>query len=136
MRVQSTADTTPLYAELPLSSDRFQTRILELETRSEEPESGIVNCTLRTFDLEDALEFSALSYCWGDQVPDRIIRVNGEEVLVTPNLESALKHLRRASERRLLWVDAICINQTDVDERNAQVARMHTIYQKAERTIA
>lgn len=52
-------------------------------------------------------------------------------VAVTPNLELALRHLRRRSQRRTLWIDALCINQEDEDEKMAQIQRMGVIYASA-----
>ncbi|KAL8684828.1 MAG: hypothetical protein Q9218_008117, partial [Villophora microphyllina] len=51
------------------------------------------------------------------------------------NLHTALKYLRHASQDRTLWADAICINQNDIEERNAQVARMADIYKSAAKVI-
>ncbi|KXT09429.1 hypothetical protein AC579_2522 [Pseudocercospora musae] len=75
-----------------------------------------------------------LSYCWGDRTDTSAIIINGHEVQVTTNLVAALKHLRAESsaERKLLWVDAVCINQSNVMERGAVVAMMDKIYTAAE----
>ena len=51
---------------------------------------------------------------------------------VTPNLKHALQRLRHGTEELVLWVDAICINQDDIPERNAQTANMRAIYQSSE----
>ncbi|KAK6087616.1 heterokaryon incompatibility protein [Seiridium cupressi] len=79
-------------------------------------------------------DFVALSYVWGDASITREIYVNGMPVQVTANLEAALRELRnhsRIQQGFLVWVDALCINQADLDERAAQVARMKDIYQSA-----
>ena len=55
--------------------------------------------------------------------------------MVTRNLWIALKHLRYANETRYLWVDAVCINQNKISERNAQVALMGNVYARASRVI-
>ena len=129
-------DANDLYRHVPLEAGSFQTRFLELEKRPDDPETGIINCTLRKFSLNDAPEFEALSYYWGDKHKCKLIYVNGKEIQVTDNLENALRHLRRSTEPRLIWADALCINQNDMEERSAQVAQMHTIYQNAKRTVA
>ncbi|KAE9368957.1 hypothetical protein N431DRAFT_382768 [Stipitochalara longipes BDJ] len=54
---------------------------------------------------------------------------------VGQNLEGSLRHLRSKDTKRVLWIDAICINQTDIMERNAQVSRMGDIFKMAERVI-
>ncbi|KAI1097274.1 HET-domain-containing protein [Jackrogersella minutella] len=79
-------------------------------------------------------DFVALSYVWGDQSIRREIYVNDVPVSVTASLESALRELRnhsRIQQGFLIWVDALCINQEDLDERAAQVARMNDIYHRA-----
>jgi hypothetical protein len=60
-----------------------------------------------------------------------LISCNGNEVQVTKNLYEALRRLRRESEERTLWIDALCINQSDIAERNSQVGIMSNIYRCA-----
>ena len=83
--------------------------------------------------------YHALSYTWGSNVLDhRITVVSGESqqtLPITENAHTALRHIRHSNSVRLLWVDAICINQQDVEERNDQVARMADIYKSAEKVI-
>ena len=59
-----------------------------------------------------------------------------EPLSIMENLHSALQHLRNENESRPLWVDAICINQFDIIERNRQVSRIAAIFQSAGRAIA
>lgn len=98
--------------------------------------------------LEESSEYQpryeALSYTWGDadvsefgQVKDN--HGTGEPYAtlgLRPNLASALRYLRYSDETRVLWIDAICINQEDIEERNEQVKRMTNIYTLAQRVIA
>ncbi|KAI8961832.1 HET-domain-containing protein [Daldinia sp. FL1419] len=79
-------------------------------------------------------DFVALSYVWGDQSIRRDIIVDGVTISVTASLEGALRELRchsRIQQGFFVWVDALCINQEDLDERSAQVAKMKDIYQAA-----
>ncbi|KAI0449283.1 HET-domain-containing protein [Xylaria acuta] len=79
-------------------------------------------------------DFVAVSYAWGDPSSKREIFVDGIPVLVTVSLEAALRELRnhvRIQQGFLIWADALCINQEDLDERAAQVARMQDIYRAA-----
>ncbi|KAK0648689.1 heterokaryon incompatibility, partial [Cercophora newfieldiana] len=80
--------------------------------------------------------YDALSYTWGDHVPSqfRAISCNGCTVSVTPSLFSALSRLRYPYQPRNLWVDAICINQQNDEEKAVQIQHMLTIYMKA-RTV-
>ena len=86
--------------------------------------------------------YEGLSYAWGESDESCRIIVNGKQILVRQNLFGALLHLRRCgdvddlSKTRSLWIDAICINQDDTDERTAQIAMMATIYRNATQTIA
>ncbi|KAK7973212.1 hypothetical protein PG988_007346 [Apiospora saccharicola] len=79
-------------------------------------------------------DFVALSYTWGDPAHTAEILVNGTVVAVRTNLEAALRALRHKQpivEGMLVWVDAICINQGDMKERESEVKRMRTIYKFA-----
>jgi vancomycin permeability regulator SanA len=51
--------------------------------------------------------------------------------IITQNLHIALQYLRQKDKPRLFWIDAICINQTDLEERSAQVLKMKDIFEKA-----
>ena len=84
--------------------------------------------------LFQAPPFAALSYCWGNLSDKASITVNGQEVRVTVNLHSALKRLREERVQRI-WVDALCINQQDDEERSYQVKRMDTIFQQANQVV-
>lgn len=75
--------------------------------------------------------YNALSYMWGSPDAFRVISVDGRSVQVRENLWSALIHLRSKEDVVVLWVDAVCINQADTEERSSQVAQMGRIYQRA-----
>ncbi|OCL11348.1 heterokaryon incompatibility, partial [Glonium stellatum] len=55
---------------------------------------------------------------------------------ITRNCEAALQTLRSEGEERISWVDAICINQDDIQERNSQVRLMPAVYHQATRVLA
>jgi hypothetical protein len=57
--------------------------------------------------------------------------LNFETLEVTTNLELALRYLRRENRARTLWIDALCINQKDEDEKTIQIQRMQWIYANA-----
>jgi hypothetical protein len=81
------------------------------------------------------LPYEALSYVWGPEMPQRSIIMNDKDLNIRENLWLALHHLRLESEIRVLWIDAICIDQLNIDERNHQVAHMGMIYNRASRVI-
>ena len=79
-------------------------------------------------------DYLALSYCWGDARTTREIMVNGYSIHVTVNLEAALRQLRGChciKQGFKLWADAICIDQSNLEERGRQVCRMRDIYSSA-----
>ncbi|CAN9214447.1 unnamed protein product [Alternaria alternata] len=83
-------------------------------------------------------DFEALSYTWGKRGDVKSIVVNGMRKDVPKNLEVALRALRDLPETRLgmrYWVDSLCINQEDEEERNEQVKRMKAIYGRARAVI-
>ena len=90
-------------------------------------------------DVDRPLDYNALSYTWGDLAQVKRVTVMKDEALftlsVTYNLWTALKYLRDTTHIRTLWIDAICINQAVIDERNAQVVRMADIYRSASKVI-
>jgi hypothetical protein len=104
---------------------------------------AVLEITLTEIDIgissQNLISYEALSYVWGSPVGTIPVSCEGEQLLVTPNCESALRHLRLADIGRVLWVDSICIDQggdtESVRERNMQVALMDQIYQKAACTL-
>ncbi|KAI0415298.1 heterokaryon incompatibility protein-domain-containing protein [Xylaria grammica] len=98
--------------------------------------SDDVHCVLTTHALSPGIKkYEALSYVWGSAEVTKPIYVNGDSLQVTVNLRSALRHLRWEHESRVLWVDAVCIDQSDLDERAHQVTLMSDIYRSTERVI-
>jgi hypothetical protein len=90
--------------------------------------------------IEDSREastfpYEALSYTWGDSSALHNITLNNALFSVTTNLYLALRNLRQADVERILWVDAICINQISPIEKTQQVSQMRNIYQAAERVV-
>ncbi|VUC24040.1 unnamed protein product [Clonostachys rosea] len=95
-----------------------------------------IRCEL--FSVYDAKRppYQALSYAWGAPGHQAsLIHVNGCEFPVTVNLGIALRFLRNSDEPVVLWIDALCINQHNDDERSSQVAKMRDIYEAADQVI-
>jgi hypothetical protein len=82
-------------------------------------------------------KYEALSWCWGTAKPTAYIKIRkGPKIYakyVPPDLVYALRALRHPRKNRFLWIDAICINQEHLFEKNYQVEMMSDIYGKAER---
>ena len=124
------------YMYHPLSSAR-RTRVILLQSNPNR--NADLRCTLveLLFDAPVAEKrvYNALSYIWGASTGTRPLFCEGKSILITPNCESALRHLRHPRKVVALWVDAICINQEDLIERAQQVSLMATIYRQAHEVL-
>ncbi|KAI0188311.1 heterokaryon incompatibility protein-domain-containing protein [Xylaria flabelliformis] len=80
---------------------------------------------------DPAVVYETISYCWGDTSARDSITVNGDTVDVPASTAAALKCMRKAEEPRIVWIDSVCINQTDLDERADQVGMMADIFRSA-----
>ncbi|KAK6833312.1 Heterokaryon incompatibility protein 6- OR allele [Apiospora arundinis] len=117
---------------LPPIRQQSQIRILHLQHGTfNDP----IDCDISIQDLAHHPDYEAVSYTWADESGDatrcRTIHVRGKPLLVTRSCENALRHLRRDFSTRHLWIDAVCIDQENVDERGHQVQLMPRIYSGA-----
>jgi Heterokaryon incompatibility protein (HET) len=80
-------------------------------------------------------QYEALSYVWGDETIRKAIQIGGKQLHVTESLHIALQYLRYSDRSRLLWIDAVCINQGDLEERGQQVSCMGRIYENCRRVV-
>ncbi|KAL8307078.1 hypothetical protein RB593_005799 [Gaeumannomyces tritici] len=120
------------YTSLPEGS----VRLLRLLPNPDE--KSRIECQLITFSMLGSgvtHPYEALSYVWGSEHNKQPIYIDGDVLRVTANLHVALSHLRHWFLERILWVDAICINQDDEAEKGRQVGSMAEIYAKASRVI-
>ncbi|KAK0671601.1 heterokaryon incompatibility protein-domain-containing protein [Cercophora samala] len=83
----------------------------------------------------DGVPYNALSYTWGKSIKQDEITINGCKSFITENLYCALWNLREQHVDRVLWIDAICIDQDNHKERGHQVGQMRNIYENAEEVI-
>ena len=102
-----------------------------LDLQPSQCDSQAVSCQMRTISLQEKPQYEALSYVWGTPEDPKEVLLNGVAHPVTRNLYNALKALRHPQRTRTLWVDAVCINQDDLQERNAQVSMMDKVYLQA-----
>lgn len=77
--------------------------------------------------------FESLSYAWGKDAATSLLHIGNKCLAITRNLDTALRAARRRDSTISIWVDAICINQHDVSERNHQIQLMRSIYTSAAR---
>ncbi|KAF1810877.1 HET-domain-containing protein [Eremomyces bilateralis CBS 781.70] len=116
------------YEPLP-SSDYI--RILELFPGSEtEPLCGQLLLVRREEDHETP-SYDAISYAWGDPNDTVEIICDSKPVQITNNLADALRVFRDPGNKKLLWVDALCIDQNNDLEKGDQVKRMGSVYSNA-----
>jgi hypothetical protein len=118
------------YSYRPLQSPK-SIRLINLKPSRK----GALVCTLIEASLDKAPPYEALSYSWDGQSRDQYISCDGKNLAVTANCKAALNRLCRPFKSRLLWVDAICINQSLIEEKNQQVDIMFFIYAGARRTL-
>ncbi|KAF4449497.1 hypothetical protein F53441_7232 [Fusarium austroafricanum] len=98
---------------------------------------GDIHCELTTSSIDSAPPYEALSYTWGDPSSKQTIYMRTQaseetyEFYVTSNCLLALKRLRYKDKPRVLWIDALAIDQSNIEERNHQVSLMSKIYSQA-----
>jgi len=92
-----------------------------------------IEAEVTTTSLIDGVphQFEALSYMWGDRIELADISLNKLDFQIRESLEEIVQSLRDEREARIFWIDAICINQDDIQERNQQVQLMGRIYRDA-----
>ncbi|KAK4173663.1 putative heterokaryon incompatibility protein [Triangularia setosa] len=90
-----------------------------------------IHCELQTVSLDDNPAYDALSYVWGNPQKKAPIIIDRSPVEATKNLIAALRRLRSSIDVKVLWVDAICINQADNNEKTHQIGMMARIYKSA-----
>ena len=95
----------------------------------------MIKCTIKHAKFSESPTYEALSYVWGPENVIQPIVINGYNVYVRQNMWLAMQHLRSDTEVRVLWIDATCINQQNIHERNHQVTQMGMIYHQATRVI-
>ena len=119
------------YSYKPISEERH-IRVLRLQQGSW---TDPLCCSLIQAHIDETLTYEALSYVWGDPTPKHTVLCEGRDLPVTHNLYTALMYLRHEDKPRYLWIDTICINQNDIEERNRQVLLMSEIYYEAGRAV-
>ena len=134
--------TNPYPYQKLLSAQQF--RVLELfprrqkvpfELKFKAPKYKYLLGSLSAHTLADAPDYECLSYVWGTGHSDRVLWLDQQVIAISTNLDNALGRLRHETESRFLWVDFVCINQQDLEERKQQVQLMYRIFCQAKRVI-
>lgn len=102
----------------------------------EEPIATGMELEMSVHPIDNCPEYEALSYTWGSPDDKKFaVSCNGHRLIALRNLSNALHALRLPDRRRIIWIDAVCINQSDDKEKGFQVAMMQDIYSRARRTV-
>ena len=117
----------------PLISDMPQIRLVTI--RPAEHMFETIECDSKPSSLDDRPRYEALSYVWGPPDDGYEILLNGHPFTVRKNLDHALRKLRYAKRPRIMWIDTLCINQEDKDERASQVLLMRKVYRSVTRVL-
>lgn len=135
----------PLYSPLPMTEDGAgdtededlarKRSFIRLLTILPGKEANTVECELQVVRLSDAPPYEALSYVWGNPEPVDYVICNRHKKAVTQSLGSALKRLRYEDKTRLIWIDALCVNQEDLIERSQQVRLMRDSYSQPRQVV-
>ncbi|KAK8066822.1 hypothetical protein PG997_013569 [Apiospora hydei] len=112
----------------PLNRETTEIRLFDLSPgKDDDPITG----RLRVVSLARKPKFDALSYVWGTPEPQTVITLrDGHSISIGPSLHLALSDLRPRWRPLTLWVDALCINQHDDEEKAHQVPLMSTIFRE------
>lgn len=111
----------------PLDPARTEIRVLDIQAgRAPAP----LCCELRTVSLaaDPKPAYESISYCWGAQSGTGEILLNGVATRVPLSAKAVLERMRQPDRARVVWIDAICINQEDTEERGSQVGLMSEVY--------
>ena len=130
----TTMGTEAVYSQAPLVAERREIRILVLApgTGNDDLRGELI---VESLDYDD-LHYTALSYTWSGSIGEHFITIGSAPHDITENLSLALRRIRGPNRPKSMWVDAICINQDDHEEKAIQVNMMGDIYASATRTIA
>jgi len=129
-------DRLPLYKYTDTKIQPGQIRLLVLKRRT--MFSGLLDLVLIPLSLEASKQvgYEAMSYVWGNSDAKNGVLVNGQRFYVGDNLFALLHSRSSVWHARVLWVDAICINQSDSIEKTHQISSMKRIYQDSRRVVA
>ena len=122
------------YQYTPLNEDVNEIRLFTLHEGDFDTD---IRISIHTVPLvpDNPPIYEALSYAWGSTETPVDIQVGLSTIAVTANLAEALPYLRYKDRPRILWIDAICVNQQDLKERGHQVKRMADLYRLADRVV-
>ncbi|KAI1768399.1 HET-domain-containing protein [Hypoxylon sp. FL1150] len=108
---------------------------IRLITLSADLKDGRPDLSIKAYARAEAPDYICMSYCWGPGPESKCIYLNHHQFPSRPNLSQLLLHMRHHClaypEWQYFWIDAICINQSDGEEKTEQVGRMDETYRNA-----
>lgn len=127
----------------PFTPEQFQYQPLDpnidctrfVRIHPAEKDDDPLSCDMVHLPFGERPKFQALSYRWGAENNPETIMINGARFEVGKNLWDGLHYLRSQGDKTLYWIDALCINQEDVMERNRQLRMMGHIYVRANTVV-
>ncbi|KPM37853.1 hypothetical protein AK830_g8696 [Neonectria ditissima] len=120
-----------------ISQSRGLTEIRLLRGLPTNGSSDLIEYDLSSFSFRNCPDYVALSYVWGTDEAGSLITVNGRRLSVRSNLLAALKQMRDDLDHTTyIWIDAICIDQSNMDEKSYVVRHMGAIFQRARHIYA
>lgn len=128
------------YPHMPLPNND-SIRILHLHPGALQADIHLSLEVIALPNKQSQVEYEAVSYTWGDSTGQKEVShydTNSDDVTVlkvTTNCYDALRRLRYTDRTRKIWLDSICIDQSNLDERSAQVRVMGSIYAGAKEVI-
>ena len=122
-------DSDNLYTACSLSLDTKTIRVFHMKPgdESDQIQGSLWHLEL---DTEPPPQYECVSYVWGNTESVRSATINEQYVIIQKNLYDVLRYIRSKTETVIVWADAICINQSDIDEKSHQVAMMADIYRQ------
>lgn len=117
------------YLYRPLNTSADEIRVLEVHAGQY---IDALKCTVHNLSLQDPnIEYETISYSWGRSPKFRHLELDGKRGKAPCLAYRALKRMRQVCSSRFLWIDAVCINQSDLEERSQQVAMMNKVYSRS-----
>ncbi|KAM0266765.1 hypothetical protein ACHAPA_006542 [Fusarium lateritium] len=119
-----------MFNHSPLSQGAREIRVLRFAGAAAGlvDDGELISLELQHVSLNDNSSYAAVSYTWGTTKDPVEINVNGCEFKITQNLHEALRQFRRDGVESWLWIDAICIEQSNDLEKSWQITQMREIY--------
>ncbi|KAL6706196.1 hypothetical protein ACN47E_005931 [Coniothyrium glycines] len=130
------------YGRTKLRDPLRQIRLLSIAIVTSKPGAPAISCTMNTVDLAFAPAYRALSYVWGHGFSKESIQLNNERIRINTGGYAALEHIAKMCMNNhadwcgLWWIDEICIDQGDEDEKRDQIRIMKRIYRNAREVVA